>query len=256
MVYRVCPVPQPPQSMEPTVMEACLFNVDNTNAYHTEPRYGFKFRNLNNPRAYYDEVHRRLITNYRALYLQYARYALEELRDRSKALAALNVLNENISPTQFPMSYPLAYNVALLYQQVGDSARAREFARLAISGAQLFVENPELLQRDPLASQYNPHWLMAEAYQLLGEYDQARLSLARLQSEYPNDPSIRARMDELTIAALEAQGKLREALDTAERLLSHYQADSQLQPMSGPLRTRVEELRRKLHDTAARAPTQ
>jgi tetratricopeptide (TPR) repeat protein len=256
MVYRVCPVPQPPQSMDPTVMEACLFNVDNTDAYHTEPHYGFKFRNLNNPRAYYDEVHRRLITNYRALYLQYARYALEELRDRPKALAALNVLNENISPTQFPMSYPLAYNVALLYQQAGDTARAKEFARLAISGAQLFVENPELSQRDPLASQYNPLWLMAEAYQLLGEYDQARLSLARLQSDYPNDPSIRARMDELTVAALEAQGKLREALDTAERLLSRYQADSQLQPMSGPLRTRVEELRRKLNDTAARAPTQ
>ncbi len=256
MVYRVCPVPQPPQSMDPTVMEACLFNVDNTDAYHTEPHYGFKFRNLNNPRAYYDEVHRRLITNYRALYLQYARYALEELRDRSKALAALNVLNENISPTQFPMSYPLAYNVALLYQQAGDTARAKEFARLAISGAQLFVENPELSQLDPLASQYNPLWLMAEAYQLLGEYDQARLSLARLQSDYPNDPSIRARMDELTVAALEAQGKLREALDTAERLLSRYQADSQLQPMSGPLRTRVEELRRKLNDTAARAPTQ
>jgi tetratricopeptide (TPR) repeat protein len=256
MVYRVCPVAQNTgqqgEAIEPRVMEACLMNVDNSNNYHTEPHYGFKFRNLNNLRVYYDEVHRRLIANYRMLYLRYAAYLLEQ-QDSAKAVAVLDAMNSFISPRQFPLSYWLAYNVAQLYNRAGAKQRAQEFARMAAAAAELVANTPEIAERETAVQYYNPRWLAAEAYQLAGEYEQARLMLQQLLLEYPNDATLQARYNEMVLERLEAQGRYREALDTAQALLARYDTsgDATLRGFVPQLRSYLERLRRKLGDTAA-----
>ncbi len=255
MVYRVCPVPQNAgrqgESLQPHIMEACLLNVDNSNAYHTEPHYGFKFRNLNNPRVYYDEVHRRLISNYRMLYLRYATYLLEQEQDSSKAIAVLDTMDRFISTEQFPLPYWQAYNVAQLYRRAGAADRARHFALLAAKAAEQVATVPEIAQRELAVQYFNPRWMAAEAYQLAGDYDQARLLLQQLLLEYPNDATLRARFDEVEIARLEAQGKYREALDTARAIVMRYEAsaDTTLRILIPQLQAYIERLQRKVADT-------
>lgn len=252
MVYRVCPVPQNSgqqmEAIEPQVMEACLLTVDNSNAYHTEPHYGFKFRNLHNRRVYYDEVHRRLILNYRTLYVRYAVHLLEQRGDSAKAVAVLDAMDRFISSEQFPLSYWFAYNLAQLYQRAGASEKARRFAAVAAKAAELVARTPEIAQRETAVQYYNPRWIAAEAYQLAGEYDQARLMLQELLTEYPNEPTLQARLGELEITRLEAQGKYREALDTAEALLTQYAGSSSetLRSMVPQLREHITRLRRQL----------
>ncbi|MEN3027228.1 MAG: DUF2723 domain-containing protein [Chlorobiota bacterium] len=255
MVYRVCPVPQGAgqvgEAIEPRIMEACLFNIDNSDSYHTEPRYGFKFRNLNNPRVFYDEVHRRLITNYRMLYVRYAAHVLER-QDSARAIAALDTMNRYISVEQFPPSYWLAYNIAQLYQRAGAREKARYFASLAAKAAELVATTPAIQEREPAVQYYNPRWMAAEAYQLAGNYEQARLHLQQLLLEYPNDATVQARLNEVTLAALEAHGRYREALDTARAILARYEgsADETLRSLIPQVRAHIDRLRQRLGDTA------
>jgi tetratricopeptide (TPR) repeat protein len=187
------------------------------------------------------------------LYLRYASYALEQ-RDSAKAVAVLDAMNRYISVQQFPPSYWLAYNIARLYQQAGAEAKAKEFALLAARMAELVATTPEIRERAPEVQYYNPRWMAAESYQLAGDYEQARLHFQQLLLEYPNDATLRARANELEIARLEAQGKYREALDTAEAVLARYDSstDETLRSFIPQLRAYVERLRQKLGDTLAR----
>ncbi|MCS7169160.1 MAG: hypothetical protein NZ949_00900, partial [Candidatus Kapabacteria bacterium] len=257
MVYRVCPVPQGAgqqgEAIDPTVMEACLLNMDNSEHYHTEPRYGFKFRNLHNPNVYYDEVSRRLIVNYRMLFIRYAAHLLERQGESAKAAAVLDTMDRYISAGQFPLSYWLAYNVAQLYHRAGALEQARRFALMAAKSAELVANTPEIARGETAVQYYNPRWLAAEAYQLAGDHDQARLLLQQLLLEYPNDATIQARLREMEIARLESQGKYREALDTAEAILTSYEAssDETLRSMIPQLRSYIDRLRQKLADTAS-----
>ncbi len=255
MVYRVCPVSQSTgqqgEAIEPRILEACLLNVDNSTGYHTEPHYGFKFRNLSNPRVYYDEVHRRLISNYRMLYLRYAAYLLERSENPAKAVAVLDTMNYYISTEQFPLPYWQAYSIAQLYQRAGATEKARYFALQAAKVAEQVASVPEIAQREPAVQYYNPRWVAAEAYQLAGDYDQARLMLQQLLLDYPDDATVRARLDEMGIARLEAQGKYREALDTAQAILKRYEegSDTAFRSLIPQLQAYIERLRQKLGDT-------
>ena len=87
MAMRICPVVQKKggsETINADVMEKCLMNVDNSNNFSKEFKYGFKFRNLNNPSVYFDEVHRRLMTSYRSLYITYAAHHLREINNPKK----------------------------------------------------------------------------------------------------------------------------------------------------------------------------
>jgi len=60
---RVCPFPQVSNNNEfafnEEVMNAILLNIDNSDNISKTPKYGLKFRNLNNPKITYDETDRR-----------------------------------------------------------------------------------------------------------------------------------------------------------------------------------------------------
>jgi hypothetical protein len=62
---RVCPIPQVLNDKETAyneeIMNEILLNIDNTDNISKTPKYGLKFRNLNNYKITYDETDRRQI---------------------------------------------------------------------------------------------------------------------------------------------------------------------------------------------------
>lgn len=107
------------------VMDDCLLNnIDNSNNYHTEPHYGFKFRNLNNLDVYYDEKHRENIDIYRNVYLNYSRHSLVDLKDSVKCISVLDAMEKNIGVEQFPLWYDEVNMIEDLYRKSGANDKA------------------------------------------------------------------------------------------------------------------------------------
>ena len=191
MAARVCPVPVSETktgNINPDVMEKCLMNIDNSDNYSTDFKYGFKLRNLDNSKyVYYDEVHRRLIQmNYRILYMQYSSYVLSNFKDKNKAVSILNTLNKYISPDRFPLAHDEEAQMAYLYKEAGDMAKAREWAQRAVNSCSEIIANPKLRQGrverefDEIRGRQGVYKASAQSYMILGKYDEARSSLMAL----------------------------------------------------------------------------
>jgi hypothetical protein len=197
MAWKVCPVIQGTgyaDEINPDVMKQCLLNTDNTDNFSKEHKYGFKFRNLNNQEVYYDEVHRRLMDSYRHLYYVFAVYATDNLKDTALAVEVLDKMNENISLTQFPIDYNMAYRLARLYQDCGADAQAAQVAEIGIERCNMLFEHPELdqdaLTREIMGSrQIGPYRAAAMMYEIKHDYEGAASVLQTLQpkiEEYYN----------------------------------------------------------------------
>jgi hypothetical protein len=107
------------------VMDDCLLNnIDNTNNYHTEPHYGFKYRNLNNLSVYYDDKHRENIDIYRNVYLNYARNLLVNAKDSEKCIRILDAMDKNIGIDQFPLWFDEVNMIEDLYRKSGANDKA------------------------------------------------------------------------------------------------------------------------------------
>ncbi len=151
MAMRVCPTPQRSNTGDNyniAIYEKTLLNIDNSDKFHTEQHYGFKLRNLNNPKVYYDPVHRRLMSQYRQLYYFVARDVLMKQKDTLKAKKVLDIMNTNISPKQFPMSFDFENKLAKMYSDLGDSKSAAIYANLCIKSVQEIIGNKKLLNEN------------------------------------------------------------------------------------------------------------
>lgn len=255
MAMRICPVPQTnaaSESMDADIMEKCLMHPDNSDNYSKEPKFGFKLRNLNNPNVYYDEVHRRLMTTYRSLYMSYAVYNLRTLHNNDQTIKALDVMNDQISYTQFPMSYDLLYRVAKIYDEAGAKDKAKKFAEETIKASNVLINNQNLDQRaifmELLGRREGPYRVAANMYEMLGNYQSAKETLNRLlemsqayrqqlagaspqdtQGIDNNIMDIIGNLEELDISQIEKEKGKQAALDSAQARLNSYSANSSQQ---------------------------
>lgn len=249
MAYRVCPAPQMSgggKSVDSEIMDKCLFNIDNTNNYHKEQHYGFKFRNLDNSDVYYDEVHRRLMYTYRHIFLSYAEFLTTQEVDKEKAIDVLDQMNKMISPVQFPMSSDLEHRLAKMYDKLGAEEKAKKYADMGIKSALEIIDDPKVTgastgEEFAYIDQAGKH--AAELYELKGDYQGARDVLQKvymmysdLKSQIQNNPQyaseintveeymfrIMATIDSYKILELRENGKYDEALDTAKAIFDRY----------------------------------
>ncbi len=180
LALRITPVKQPrgkAADLDIDIMEKCLFNYDNSNNFHREPHYGFKFRNLNSPKYYYDEVHRRSITGYRLLFLDYAQNVLSQRHDTLKANKSLDLMNQLISVDLFPMDWETTSQVADLYNKLNNTKQANRFAELSIKLAQQAIDNNQIMKEmqfyELLGRYRGPYSVMADMAYLLKNYNLA-----------------------------------------------------------------------------------
>ena len=252
MCFRVCPAPQRSvigEGVSEEIMDKSLMQVDNSDNYSTSFAYGMKFRNLNNPAVYYDDVHRGYLMNYRNIYLKYANYLLYEKKDSAKAARVLAKMNEYISPVQFPMGMALEYRVVNFFRNAGDQKNAEAAAAIMLKSAERLMQQPSLIPFEP---QYEenlvPERIAAEAYTVMGKWEQAEQAYRRF-AQGSNNPFIAFLIDELSILKLERAGNLRGALQTARGLETKY-------PMNAPspdaqnaaveLQAKIREIEQKL----------
>lgn len=189
MAMRICPVPQSKsqtEAIDKEVMEKCLMEYDNSENFSKTPKYGFKFRNLNNMNVYYDEVHRRLMGTYRSLFISYASNVLTEDGNNEKAAEILDEMNKLISVEQFPLSFDQLFRVAKLYEDIGAKEQMERFANLCIKESEFLINNqniqPEFIYREMMGRFVGPYRYATFSYELLGQYDNAVMTLERLKS--------------------------------------------------------------------------
>lgn len=156
------------------IMEKCLLNYDNSNNFHKEQRYGFKFRNLNNPAVFYDEVHRRSIEGYRMLFLSFAQNLINKKDDKVKAKLVLQKMDELISLKQFPLDWNLAARVADLYINVGDTTNMKKWARYTIDNAKTALAKNQVMREmvlyDLMGRYRGPYTVMSDMAYLMKDY--------------------------------------------------------------------------------------
>lgn len=193
MAMRICPVRQLSyrDQLDAEIMEMCLIeNVDNSNNYSKTPQYGFKFRNLNNANVYYDEVHRRLMSTYRSLYLSYADYVSRVDENNKKAIEVLNVMNEMISPRQFPLEYEVAARLIEMLNDLGAKDEMIKHGPDLIDQIKALIDKPQLRQDlsyyELTDFRSSPHRSLALIHETLGEYEKAKEMLELLKAKINN----------------------------------------------------------------------
>jgi tetratricopeptide (TPR) repeat protein len=250
MAMRICPVPQKTGNFEPVnaeVMEQTLMNVDNSDNFTLTQKYGFKFRNLDNPGVFYDEVHRRLIPNYRQLYLTYAVYVREVNKDDNKAVEILDQMNKMLTPDAFPLSFDEEYKVSKLYRECGADEKADKYAEMCINSCKEIIASDNLLddlKYYEIRGRYmGPYRVAAYMYEDIGEFDRAievmqmlhdksSALLEQMQTQASDDREMQAivtsiydlksMMDMMRIKKIEATGDIVGAIKKAEEILDSY----------------------------------
>ncbi len=275
MAMRICPVPQKRNTINPEVMEQCLMNTDNSNDFSKTPHYGFKFRNLNAPEVYYDEVHRRLTSTYRSLYMTYANYCLGELNDKDKCINVLNKMNDMISTQQFPLDYELYYQICNIYEEAGAKDELRKYAKEGIDVCMTLINNPdlrpELVYYEVTGRYLGPYRISAYLHQTIGEYDQAIGILQQFlgvcnsfEQQYSQRPGyqkeletiqynkydVQVNIEEFKILKIKRDQGLQAALDTAEQIYYQYlnSDNPTLRRFSELIRRRMMDLQKDLPD--------
>lgn len=207
MAYRICPVKQAGNDeyspCDPKVMDATLLNVDNSNNYSKEFKYGFKFRNLNNPDVYYDRIQSRYMTNFRRLYMSYVQYALFKMKDNARVIKILDTMNENIGIENFPMEYTEEFIVYSFYMKAGAKDKAEKFMKMCEKSCLYVINNPDKLnyrgsrlrEYDFLQFDYKypdnitnrvitPYGALVNIYKNSGRIDEAERMIERLYGDW------------------------------------------------------------------------
>ncbi len=177
LALRITPVQQSfggdvPLDIE--IMDKCLLNYDNSDNYTKTPKYGFKYRNLNNPAVFYDEVHRRSIEGYRLMFLSLAQAYATERKDNAKANKVLETMDKVISTTMFPLDWNLTARIADLYSKVGNKDKAKKYALSAIKKTEDALAANQIMNEmvlyDLMGKYQGPYTTMSDMAYLIGDY--------------------------------------------------------------------------------------
>jgi hypothetical protein len=182
--------PNPFYVYEPALREN-LFN--EPQGFYREPHRGFRFRGLNDPKIYFNDNDRGLMSNYRNAYMRLAVYSGNTLNDMAKIVETMDMMEKRIPRSIFPMGYQLLSEVARMYHYAGREGTYNELA------GQLETTCWGLINAgygDP--TQYdNPYRILIEIYDERKEYGKEKEILQRVQARYPNDQSLKNRISQL-----------------------------------------------------------
>lgn len=150
---------------------------------------GFKFRGLNNPDIFFDNNQARMVQNYRNAYLRLAVYYRAE-NNKSKVIDVLNKMNEKLPYKTLGIDTGLLFEIASLYLEAGDKEKYKEFS---LDVEQRALESIKANPND-VNSYHNPYRLLIETYENLGEYDKLIGIWEKLETMFPNDPTVKSNL--------------------------------------------------------------
>jgi tetratricopeptide (TPR) repeat protein len=247
LAYRVMPVQQGSKgaidAFNTEVMRKGLVEYAiSDDTYYTDQHYGLRFYNLNDPDLFLLEDHRRLLPQYWMMYIGFAEHELYYGGGADAAVAVLDRMNELVPLDERHSPYWIAYGIARLYSQAGRAEKAQEFARRTI---ELLDAIGNAWQYDPYARGYHPTQIKAEVLVMLGEYDAAVQTFEELRKQYPDDPNLRAQIEQLRLEQLlVAQADTLGAIKALQKIVADYgqPTDAALLNNQNAFRARLKEL--------------
>ena len=253
MCFRVCPTPQSSaigEGVNDDVMERTLMQPLQADAVFNKPQYGLKFRNLNDPKVYYDDVNRGYILNYRNIFYKYATYCLYDKKDTVRAGQVMQKMNETLSLDLFPLSVMFELQLARFYEVCGLQKEADDMALRALSSAEAIIKTPSLRASEQnMPADAMPELIAADAAAVAGKWDIAIRYYKMLGRGSTADPVLNYKIDALEIQKRERAKDYAGALAAAERMRSKYSpaaGDRRTQQAAAELEQHIGDLQRRL----------
>ncbi|NTV46769.1 MAG: DUF2723 domain-containing protein, partial [Chlorobiales bacterium] len=177
--------------VEPEVLYNKLMNV-------------FQYRNLGNPDVYYEETTRRMVGNYKNIFLRLAAEYAEnpngkspimdkdgkriELSNREIALSVLSKADEILPNDKFEIDYRLMSGFIGMYANIGAKDKAMA----------LLPALEKEVNRYDLNSNPRPQFALAQAYKEIGDYKKAKIIFESLYNKF-NDPGLKREIEGLQV---------------------------------------------------------
>ncbi len=194
MALEVMPFPQRESdaqyAIDPAIMRQCL--LASPSKVYTEPHYGFRYTNLDNPRIYYDDNARRLSLNYRNPFMRLAIYYVQQ-KDSAAAVAILDSMESKIPIEVLPMDYRILSDVARIYLIAGEKQKYDRYSSVVEKDALAAIETDPTDVRSP----YNPYRILLDLYESKNEYRKEIDLLSKLEKMFPDEKSIQYRIRQL-----------------------------------------------------------
>jgi hypothetical protein len=197
LAWRVEPRPALDQdkALDPDILEANLFN--EPQAFSTTPQYGYKWRNIANPRVFFDENTSRLMINYRSAFIRLALYHTNITKDNAKAISSLDRMEALIPRSKVPMGWELSSDIASFYHRLNNDEKFNEIANEIEPVCKELIASGQV----NMNSYYNPYRILLEIYEVRKEYNKSLELLKNLAALYPNNPELQQRVAEMQVKA-------------------------------------------------------
>jgi hypothetical protein len=179
------------RSLDPGILEANLFN--DPQGFSRTPQYGYKWRNIANPKVYFDENTSRLMINYRSAFIRLALYHSNVTKDEQKALAALDRMEQLIPRSKVQMGWELSSDIASFYHRLHNEQKYNEIVAEIEPQCLSLIASGQV----NMNSYYNPYRVLLEIYETRKEYSKSLDLLKGLSALYPNDPGLKQRIAEV-----------------------------------------------------------
>ncbi len=166
-------------------------------------QYGYKFRELANPKVFFDENTVRIISNYRSSFRALAAYYKDATKDPKKAMEVLERMETLMPNSKIPLGWQYAAEMANFYRSLGRLDKVKEMAEEIEPACSALIERGEV----DMNSYYNPYRALLDLYDATNEYDKSLVILRKLSVMYPSDPGIKQRilmMEQMSRQAAEA----------------------------------------------------
>jgi hypothetical protein len=177
--------------IDPIKLEANL--MDDAPGFSKTLRYGYKFRELANPKVFFDENTLRIISNYRAAFRGLAAYYINVEKNPQKSIKVLDRMESLMPQSKIPYGWQNAWQMANFYHSLGRIDRVKEMAAEMEPACFSLIEKGEV----DMNSYYNPYRALLDLYEMTKEYDKSLNILRKLAVLYPTDPGIKQRIQML-----------------------------------------------------------
>lgn len=173
------------------VTEKCLMS--NISETSREPAYGFLFRNVNNPKIFYDEEYENTIESYRKIFLKLAFALSEENANSNKVKVVLSKMNEIIPVDRFKTDYKFKRNLALLYYNIQDMQKSQQYASETEKDVTALLNSGRLNANE----QIDATLALVDIYEMRGLGQQAINILNKMISKFPYEKSLITKRDKM-----------------------------------------------------------
>ena len=177
--------------LDPVKLEANLMNEPSD--YSKTPEYGYKFRELANPKVFFDENTLRIISNYRAAFRGLAAYYINVEKNPQKSIRVLDRMESLMPHTKIPYGWQSAWQMASFYHSLGRMDRVKEMAEEIEPACLSLIEKGGV----EMNTYYNPYRSLLDLYEMTQEQDKTLNILRKLAVLYPKDPNIAQRIQTL-----------------------------------------------------------